>query len=95
MKHRSEEEIHLHPTPCQGARRLLTAAIIASMLVVLAVAADGLLRVPHQDDAARAWINALTLSAPALHAAGTPMRHPETMHPAVDLRFFPGLGTTP
>jgi hypothetical protein len=95
MKHRPEIKIHPLPAPCQGARRLLTVAVIAGMLAVLATAADWLLRVPHQDDAARVWMNALTLSAAALHPAGTPIRHPETMHPAVDLRFSPGLETAP
>ena len=84
-----------HPAPCQGARRLLTVAIFASALVVLVAAADWLLRAPHQDEAARAWMNELTLSAPALWVAGSTMRHPETVHPGVDLRFAPGLGTVP
>ncbi len=89
------EKNNRHPAPCQGARRLLTIAILASALVVLVTAADWLLRAPHQDEAARAWMNELTLSAPALWAAGSPIRHPETVHPGVDLRFSPGLGTAP
>ena len=95
MEHLPEEKNHRPPAPCQGAQRLLTIAILASALVVLVTAADGLLRVPHQDDAARAWMNELTLSAPALWAAGSPIRHPETVHLGVDLRFSPGLGTAP
>lgn len=90
-----EEKNHRQPAPCQGARRLLMVAIIASALVVLATAADLWLRVPHQDDAARAWMKELTLFAPALWAAGGPMRHPEAVHPGVDLRFSPGLETAP
>ena len=90
-----EEKNHPQPAPCQNARRLLTAAVIACALVVLAAATDLWLRVPHQDNAARAWMRELSLSSPALWSAGGPMRHPETVHPAVDLRFSPGLGTAP
>lgn len=88
------EKSHRQPAPCQSARRLLTFAIIASTLAVLATTADWVLRVPHQDGAAKTWMKALSLSAPALYAAGSPMRHPETVHPAVDLRFSPGLGSS-
>ena len=70
-------------------------AIGASMLFVLATATDLLLRSAHQDDSAGAWINAMTLSAPALWTAGSPMRHAETMHPGVDLRFSTGLVAAP
>ena len=95
MEHLPEEKNHRQPAPCQGARRLLTIAILVSVLVVLVAAADGLLRAPHQDEAARVWMNALALSAPALWVAGSPMRHPETVHPGVDLRYSPGVGTAP
>jgi hypothetical protein len=37
----------------------------------------------------------LTLSAPALWPAGSPMRHPETVHPAIDLRHIPGVERSP
>lgn len=95
MEHRPEEKNHRLPAPCQGARRLLTVAVLASALVALVIIGDRALRGSHQDDDARAWMTALSLSAPALYAAGDPMRHPETVHPAVDLRFSPGLGTAP
>ena len=91
-----EEKNHRQPAPCRGARRLLMVAVSASMLLVLATAADLLLRVTHQDDGgASAWMKAMTLSAPALWTAGSPMRHPETVHPGVDLRFSAGLVTAP
>ncbi|WP_319407396.1 hypothetical protein [uncultured Desulfosarcina sp.] len=95
MKHLPEVKTHRPPAPSRGARRLLTIAILASTLVVLAAGADWLLRVPRQDRAARAWMQALSLSTPALHTAGSPLRHPETVNPAVDLRFSPGLETDP
>lgn len=95
MGHRPERKSHRLPAPCQGARRLLTVAVLASVLVALAIAGDRTLRGCHQDDDARAWMTAFTLSAPALYTAGGPLRHPETVHPAVDLRFSPGLETAP
>jgi hypothetical protein len=84
-----------YPAPCRGARRLLVIVISTSVLLVLATTADRLLRVPRQDQPARAWMNRLTLSAPALWTAGAPLRHPETGHPGVDPRFCPGLATLP
>ena len=90
-----EEKNHRQPAPCRSARRLLMVAVSASMLLVLATAADLLLRNAHQDDSAGAWMKAMTLSAPALWTAGSPMRHPETVHPGVDLRFSAGLVTAP
>jgi hypothetical protein len=84
-----------NPAPCRVARRLLIIAVTASMLMVLAITADMLLRVPNQDASAKAWINALALFEPALWPAGSPMRHSETLHPGVDLRFSPGLEILP
>lgn len=95
MRHPPEQKLLLQPAPCRSARRLLTVAIITSTLLVLATAGDWALRRSRQNDAAKSWMNALTLSAPALYPAGNPVRHPETVHPAVDLRFSPGLGTPP
>jgi len=84
-----------YPAPCRGARQLLLIAVSASLLLALATAADVMLRAAHQDDSAGAWMNAMSLSAPALWTAGSPMRHPETLHPGVDLRFGAGLVTAP
>lgn len=95
MEYRPDRKTRRLPAPCQTARRLLTIAVLASVLVALVVAGDRAMRGCHQDDDARAWMAALSLSAPALYAAGGPMRHPETEHPAVDLRFSPGLGRAP
>ena len=75
----------------QGARRLLTLALVLSTVVVAAVAADLWLRAADRNRPDQAWMQILTLSAPALWPAGTARRHPETMHPGVDLRFTPGL----
>ncbi len=90
-----EEKIHRQPAPCHGARRLLMVAATASMLLVLAIAADQLLRVAQEVESAGAWMKAMTLSAPALWTAGSPMRHPETVHPGVDLRLCTGLVNAP
>ena len=96
MQPAPEEKNHRQPAPCRGARRLLMVAVSASMLLVLTTAADLLLRNARQDDGgAGAWMKAMTLSAPALWTAGSPMRHPETVHPGVELRFSAGLVTAP
>lgn len=84
-----------HPAPCRGARRLLVVIMVVSLLATLATVVGLWLQGPRHDNTADAWMNALTLSAPALWTAGSPMRHPETVHPAVDLRFCAGLEATP
>jgi hypothetical protein len=84
-----------YPAPCRGARRLLIIAIGASLLLMVTIVADQSLRVGHAHDSARAWMKAMRLSAPALWTAGSPMRHPETLHPGVDLRFGAGLVAAP
>ncbi len=90
-----EEKNHRQPAPCLGARRLLMVAASTSMLLVFATAADQVLQVTHEGGSAGAWMKAMNLSAPALWAAGSPMRHPETVHPGVDLRLCTGLADTP
>jgi hypothetical protein len=86
-----EKKIHRLPAPCHGARRLLTIAAAASLLLLLAIAADQLLRPPRTKTSSGTWMKAITLSSPALWTAGSPMRHPETVHPGVDLRHAAGL----
>ena len=95
MGHPPAEKSHWYPAPCRGARRLLLLAVGATLLIGLTAAADLLLRATRQDEAAGAWMKALTLSAPALWSAGNPLRHPETVHPGVDVRFSPGLTASP
>lgn len=83
------------PAPCQGARRLLIIAISVSLLLVLTITVDQSLRVDQSHDGASVWMKAMHLSTPALWTAGSPMRHPEMLHPGVDLRFSAGLVNTP
>ena len=85
----------VQPLPFGFARRLLILSIIFSMFVALAIAMDISVRSSHQADRSREWMQALNLSAPALWPAGTPMRHPEAMHPGVVLEFAPGLVSAP
>jgi len=89
------EKNYRYPAPCRGARRLLIIATTASVLLGIATAADLSWRVAHRNDSANAWMRTMNLSAPALWTAGGPMRHPETVHPGVDLRFSAGLVTAP
>lgn len=84
-----------HPEPCRGAIRLLAFAIGLSLLVGLILAGDSFLRASGQDNHAKVWIKALTLSGPALWTAGSSLRHPETQHPGVDPRFVAGLEPAP
>lgn len=70
-------------------------AIGASVLIAFGLAADLLLRCSQQENDAGFWIQTLSLSNPALPPAGTPGRHPEMVHPAVDLRFAAGLEHMP
>ena len=95
MHHALAEKNYRYPAPCRGARRLLIIAATASMLLGFATAADLLRRPVHQNNSASAWMRTMNLSAPALWTAGSPMRHPETVHPGVDLRFSAGLVTAP
>ncbi|MGD9611197.1 MAG: hypothetical protein AB7U59_17505 [Desulfovibrionaceae bacterium] len=41
------------------------------------------------------WMQTFALSRPALGPAGSSDRHPETLHPGIDLRITPGLEGTP
>lgn len=83
------------PAACRGARRLLVVILGASLLMVMGLTADLLLRSVYQADEAKIWMRALSLSTPALWPAGSPGRHPETIHPAVDLHFAAGLESVP
>jgi hypothetical protein len=83
------------PAPCQGARYLLGIAITLTVLIGLAISADRLRRMPSHQETTTAWVAALPLSGPAWWPAGSPMRHPEMVHPGVDLRFSPGLVIVP
>ena len=83
------------PAACRGARRLLVVVLGASLLVAMGLTADLRLRAAHRADEAKIWMRALSLSTPALWPAGSPGRHPETIHPAVDLHFAAGLESVP
>lgn len=83
------------PAACRGARHLLVVVLGASLLMAMGLTADLLLRSVYQADEAKIWMRALSLSTPALWPAGSPGRHPETIHPAVDLHFAAGLESVP
>ena len=82
-----DRQRHPWPAPCRGARRLLATAVIVTGLCALVAAAGILRNISGQHETAAAWMKVLTLSAPAVWTAGSPMRHPEMSHPGVDLRF--------
>ena len=70
-------------------------AIGTSVLIALGLVADLRLRDSHLENDAGFWMQTLSLSNPALQGAGTPGRHPEMVHPAVDLGFAAGLEQIP
>jgi hypothetical protein len=90
-----KESMDWPPAPLHKARRLLGTVLIASSLIAIALATHLAWHNSGHHAAAANWMRTLTLSAPALWPAGSPMRHPETVHPAVDLRFVPGMETVP
>ncbi|MCJ8502235.1 hypothetical protein [Desulfatitalea alkaliphila] len=79
------------PAPCRGARRLLTAALVVVLMALLIITGATLRR----SQQTQKWPAAFSLVTPALWPAGTPRRHPETVHPGVDLRWCAGLESTP
>ena len=86
---------HPWPAPCRGARRLLILVMVVVGLFIAPIAADLTGRRHKGSHPAGVWIRALALSAPALGTAGSPLRHPEMVHPGVDLRFAVGLEVPP
>jgi len=83
------------PAPCRKARTLLVGVAAVTGLLVLTMGADLLLQARCEPDTTETWMRTLALSAPALWPAGSPMRHPETVHPGVDLRFVIGMEILP
>lgn len=71
------------------ARRMVIATVLFPMVLMLLIAADGLVRSVRQDRTAIAWMHRLELSAPALWPSGTAQRYPAALSPAVDLRMTP------
>ncbi len=86
-----QSEATPHPAPCHGAGRLLFVAVAVTLLTGAAVAGDLWCWSRHRNDRPAAWLQLLQRTTPALWPAGTVRRHPETRHPAVDLRFGYGL----
>ena len=91
MKSASIHKVTKTPAPCKGAGLLVAIAVAATALIAFSLAADLLIQKNQGPTAASRWMKVLALSAPALESAGTPMRHPETMHPAIDLRYTAGV----
>lgn len=79
------------PAPCRGARWLLTVAAAMAVLAVLAIGTGRLLAGRQPAAQTAAWMQAFSLSRPALWPAGTPPRHPETVHPGVAPEDCAGL----
>jgi len=83
------------PAPCRNARNLLMGLAVVTSLLLLAMGAD-LLRQPLPGQAAaEQWMHTFSLSGPALWTAGSPTRHPETIHPGIDLRLTVGMESLP
>jgi hypothetical protein len=78
-----------------SARRLSITALVVAALASGAPIADSLLRADSPGSPAPSLVEALRLSGPALHPAGTPDRQPETLAPGADLHISPGLVAFP
>ena len=91
----NKEQTDWQPAPLKKARCLLGIAVVASSLIVIAMTTHLVWPGFRHHAHAGHWMKILTLSAPALWPAGSPMRHPETMHPSIDLRFSPGVEHVP
>jgi hypothetical protein len=80
---------------CRGAGRLLLFSLITVLLLSAAIASDLLFRKSPQTQETEERMVLFSPFASALWTSGSQMRHPETTHPAVALRFAPGLECPP
>ncbi|RJQ58195.1 MAG: hypothetical protein C4530_11060 [Desulfobacteraceae bacterium] len=69
----------------ETAKRLIIAALMFSVFILLSILADSAIRSGHMG------MKGLNLPGPAFFPSGHPARHPEGIHAAVDLRFSPGI----
>jgi hypothetical protein len=66
-------------------------ALSISLMAAIVLGTSLLMHTPDQAADTARWMRVLSLSAPALMPSGSPGRHPETVHPAIDLRHAAGL----
>jgi len=95
MNASSTERRREQPAPCRKARNLLISVVAATGLLVFVTGSHLLVRTHHDQATAERWMQTLSLSAPALWPAGSPRRHPETLHPGIDLRHAVGVEPLP
>jgi hypothetical protein len=77
-----------HRAVCGGSLPKVIACVSIMLLVVWLLAA--LMGRAHENSrTAGLWMESLDLSLPAFWLAGTPLRHPFALVPAVDLRYSP------
>jgi hypothetical protein len=62
-----------------------------TLVVWMALGADGILRATHRDEAAADLIARLHLTTPAYYPAGHPLRHPESRQAGIPARHTPQL----
>lgn len=83
------------PVSCQVARNLIGIILLTTALAVFLMMGDLFIHAfPGPAPAAR-WMRVLNLTSPALWPAGTSLRHPEAMHPAITLHHVPGWEALP
>jgi hypothetical protein len=73
------------------ARNLLLASWLVMIFVLGWMALDATLRPSVHERSSCALARALSLSQLSIVPTARPLRHPETLHPGVDLRFSPLL----
>ncbi len=81
-----------HPDDRLGlARNLLLASWLATASALGLMVLDASLRSSPGEAPLHGLAEGLSLSNLSVVPAGRPLRHPETLHPAIDLRFSPLL----
>jgi hypothetical protein len=75
----------------ETAKRMIIAALMFSVFILLSILADSALRSGFIDRSPDMLIKGANLSGPAIFPSGHPMRSPESADAAIDLRFSPGL----
>ncbi|MCK8603595.1 hypothetical protein [Desulfoferrobacter suflitae] len=83
----------MQPDKLTAASRIVRAIVILFVLAAAGILLASFAGSPQQR--IRLFARSLNLTSPAFIAAGHALRHPEFLHPAVDLCFSPLLGNPP
>lgn len=79
------------PAPCRVARWIIGLSLGIALLGLGLVGMDQLTADPRPESQTGLWMTRFQLATPALWPAGTPQRHPATVHPGVNLQYCAGM----